>query len=478
MDQLNSTLNDGHLVSLIDSASDINFNLQSTFLRGENYRNLKEQTTELDSIIDLTTKLDECIHEPTRFNEAVELFEMIEYLHRKHGTQLSIIESIHKQSERRREYFIASLCNRLEQLKAPSREELVSIVNYLIRCGNFSDRDLRLKYLQARDNWFNNSCEEKSSSFDDVLSVHCSGLPMIFNEYKSIFSLDSSEILDWKLTKLSSNDPTKEDGAIINSWLLLKASIFIASLKIYLKTINQSRNQTPTMLGDTMQKCFELTGSLASIGFDFSSRLSPLFSEALANEVVSSIERATEKFESSFASIVSKSIESLLLPVEDEILRISNMRSEEQLPKSIEHYPIYRIYCLRLIDSLRWLQATKNTLSPISLCIDTYAALNSSLTRITKALSAVLNMDNNFNHPMLNKIAISFITEVIPFITNYCERLFPERVILNAIGLSKSEFKNLFANEPEKLKNFRIDLRQIVDPLKSTMPALVETIEV
>lgn len=471
-------ISDEHLVSLIGSARDVNLNLQNNSLRGNNYHTLKSQSSELSDIINLINKLDECINEPARFNEAVSLLETIEYLHRKYGTQLSIIESIYKQSERRRESLIANLCNRLEQLKDSSREELVSIVNYLIRCGNFSDRELRLKYLQARDNWFNNSCEEKSSSFDDVLSVHCSGLPMIFNEYKSIFSLDSSEILDWKLTKLSSTDPTKEDGAIINSWLLLKVTIFIASLKVYLKTINQNCTQTPTMFGDTMQKCFELTGWLASIGFDFSSQLIPLFSEALTNEVTSSIERATGKFESSFASIVSKSIESLLLPVEDEILRISNMRPEEQLPKSIEHYPIFRIYCLHLIDSLRWIQTTKNTLSPISLSIDTYAALNSSLTRVTKGLSALLNLDNNSNHPMLTKIAIAFITEVIPFITSYCERLFPERVILNAIGLTKSEFKNLSISEPDRLKSFRINLAQIADPLKSTMPSLIQAIEV
>lgn len=470
-------INDEHLVSLIDSASDVNINLQNNTLRGESYHTLRERASELDSIINLTIRLDECTHEPTRFNEAVELLETIEYLHRKYCAQIPIIESIYKKSERQRECLIANLCIRLEQLKDSSRDELVSIVSCLIRCGNFSDRDLRLKYLQARDNWFNNSCEEKSSSFDDVLSVHCSGLPMIFNEYKSIFSLDSSEILDWKLARLSTSDSSKEDGAIINSWLLLKVTIFIASLKIYLKTVSQSCTQTPTMLGDTMQKCFELTGWLADIGFDFNSQLIPLFSEALTNEVVSSIERATGKFESSFTSAVSKSIESLLLPVDDEILRISNMRPEEQLPKSIEHYPIFKIYCLYLIDSLRWLRTTENTFSPISLCIDTYAALNTSLIRVTKALSAILNMDNNSQHPMLPKIAISFITEVVPFLSNYCERLFPERVILSAIGLSKSEFKNLLTTEPDSLKNFSINLRQIAEPLRSTMPILMKAIE-
>lgn len=470
-------INDEHLVKLIGAASEVNVTLQNTSLRGESYHSLIKQAYDLDSIINLTTKLDECIHEPKRFHEAIELLETIQYLYRKHGTQLTIIDSLHKQSEKQREHLIFNLCKRLEQLKDSSREELVSIVNYLARCGNFSDRDLRLKYLQSRDNWFNNNCEEKSASFDDVLSVYCSGLPMIFNEYKSIFSLDASDIVDWKLTKLSTTDPTKEDGAIINSWLLLKVTVFIASLKVYLKAINQTCNQTPTMIGDTMQKCFELTGWLATIGFDFSSQLRPLFSEALVNEVVSSIEKATVKFESSFAAIVSKSIESLLLPVEDEILRISNMRPEEQLPKSIEHYPIFRIYCLHLIDSLRWLQTTKSTLSPISLSTETYSALNTSLTRAMKALSALLNMDNNSNHPILTKIAISFITEVVPFITNYCERLFPSRTILGAIGLSKSEFKNLSANEPDQLKNFCLNLKQIANPLRSTMPALVQTIE-
>lgn len=476
IERLNSEINDRYLVNLIEHASEINTNLDVNFIRGHNFQNLINESERLEPIISLTTKLDQCIDDPSKFNEANDLLELIDHVYKKHGHQIPLIEAIHKQSERQREYLVANLSDRLEHLKESSKDEVISIVNYLLRFGNFSDRNLRLKYLQARDNWFNNACEEKSASFDDVVSVYCRGLPMIFDEYKSIFG-DKSELLDRKLMRLSTTDPSHEDGAIINSWILLKTSIFIASLEVYLKTINQSAIQTPTMIGDTMQKCFKLTGWLATIGFDFSSQLRPLFSKALIEEVKSSVERATSKFESAFATTASKSIESLLLPIDDEILRISNMRPEEQIPKSIEHYPIFRVYCLYLIDSLRWLQTTKSILSPTGLCLDTYTVLNASLTRVIKALAMVLNMDNNSTHPILSKIAISFVTEVLPFVANYCERLFPEKIVLSAIGISKSEYKTIIINEPERLRNFQLDLKHIADPLKSTMPALMQTFE-
>lgn len=460
--------------SMIQLATDCSSSI--TNLQIKDYDDILQQSVHLENIVNLTIRLDQCIDDQSKFHEAIDLLESIDHLHKKYGSQVPIIETIYRQSERQRRYLISNLCEKLERPKHYSQTEIILLVNYLMRCGNFSDRELRLKYLQARDNWFNNSCEEQSASFDSVVALHCSGLPMIFQEYKNLFG-DSSEILDRKLMKLSTTDPTKEDGAIINSWLLLKISIFIASLTVYLDTIRRSGTQTPTMISDTMQKCFELTDWLASIGFDFSSELKPLFSKALIREVESSIERATEKFEIVFRDSISKSIEHLLLPVDDEILRISELKLFDQLPKSIEHYPIFRVYCLDIINSLRWLQATKKTLPPMSMCTDIYASLNSSLTRIMKALAIILNMDNNYNHPILTKIAISLVTEVLPFIASCCEKLFPERIVLSAIGLSKTEFKNVTSREPGALKNFSLDFKQIAEPLAGTMPALLQTIE-
>lgn len=477
VEQLSYVINDEHLASLSTNSKEVNSNLLDTSLRKQEHQKILDHAPYLESIVSLINRLDNCVQDADKFNEALELLAAVDCLYKDYGHQVPLVENIYKQAERQRRYLVANLCDKLENLGLSSKDEAISTVNHLARCGNFSDRDLRLKYLQARDNWFDNACEDQNSSFDDVVRVYCNGLPMIFQEYKSVFG-NTNEVLIDKSMKLSSTDSSKEDGAIINSWLLLKTTIFISSLELYLKTMNQSDAQTPSTIGDTMQKCFELTKWLSSVGFDFGSQLRPLFSSALVGEIRASIEKATAKFETAFMATISKSIESLLLPVDDEILRISNMRPEEQVPKSIEHYPIFRVYCLYILDSLRWLQSTKKILSPISLCLDTYEVLNASLTRVMKALAIILNMDNNSNHPILSKIAISFITEVLPFISNYCEKLFPERLILSAIGLTKSESKNLYINQPDKLKNFRLDLRRIAEPLKGTMPALLQTIEV
>lgn len=313
-----------------------------------------------------------------KYELAIDAIAKIELLYKNHGSQSHLIEVLFRKAERQRDFLIASLSTKLEASKSDEKHCVLQIVNNLIKCGNFTNRDLRLRYLQARDNWFVNACEESSASFDDVVSVYSKGLPMIFTEYKSIFG-DSEEESQIGLKFMSSHDNTKEGAAIINSWLLLKTSIFISSLEVYLRDINQSASLTPTMIGDTIDKCFKLTKWLSTIGFDFSQQLRPLFSRAIIDELKRSIERATVKFETAFTTTISKSIESLLLPVDDEILRISNINSAgKELPKSIEHYPIFKIYCLYIVDSLRWLQTTKDTISPISLCCETYAALNSS----------------------------------------------------------------------------------------------------
>lgn len=478
IDQLNSTINDSDISNLIEHANDIKTLLQAPQLNGIVYKDIIKSSSDLERILYAPLKLQEYVDNPAKFDKAIQLLELVNELYKNHSHQVPILDGIHRQTESQRDYLTANLCNRLDDFKDATKEELRFVVNKLVRCGNFTGRELRLRFLQARDNWFNNECEYRSDSFDELISFFCKGLPQIFDEYKTIFG-DACSLANSKLMSFSTSDPMREDGAIINSWLLLKTSTFILSLEVHLSSVSKSKFLTPTMISDTMSKCFRLTDWLASIGFDFSAQLRPLFSRAILEEVRYNIEKITAKFETDFTKIISKSIESLLLPVEDEILRISNMtKPEEQLPKSIGHYPVFRIYCLYLIDSLRWIQTTKGILSPISLCLDTYASLNASLTRIVKALAVVLNMDNNSNHPILSKIAIAFLTEVLPFFTTYCEFLFPEKVILNSIGISKTEFKSLCSgDQAEMMKNFHLNLRQIAEPLRGTMPALMQTIE-
>ena len=464
-------INDCHLTELIEHASELKSDLNSYCLTRLDHKNLLSLSSELEPILKLVSNLDDLIEDSSRTNESLELLELIDYLYQKYGHQATILEDIHEEAEKRRNYLISILCYKLENSSKPSEGEVLTIIEHLARCGKFSSRDLRLKYLQARDNWFNDACDEQSESFDSFISIYSDGLTMIFNEYKSIFGNESRDI---KLSRMSDLNPSLENGALINSWLLLKASIFIKSLEFYL---NQSVNQTPTMIADTIQKCFKLTSQLSSIGFDFSPQLRPLFAKALTGHIKASVERATQKFESSFAAAVSKSIETLLLPVEDEILRIANMRPEERPPSSIEHYPIFKVYCLHIIDSLRWLQAAGDTLSPVSLCLDTYGALNASMTRVTKALAMILNTDHNSTVPILTRIAMSFSTEVLSFFSSYCERLLPEKLIVGAIGLSRSEFKTAYRSKRDELKNFRLDIVQITSPLRSAIPALSHTTE-
>lgn len=473
---LTSSLIETELKSLIETTTELVSILEDDSLERDEFKKLLVDCDELDQVLRLIKSIDDNLDDPENYEQAVEAIVQVDKLYRDHGSHARIFETLHEEAEKRREFLIANLSYKLETAKTDGDHSVQKVVNNLLRCGNFSYRDLRLRYLQARDNWFVDACEDNSASFDNVVSVYSKGLPMIFTEYKNLFAdQEESEI---SLKFLSKDNSTKEGAAIINSWLLLKTSIFISSLEVYLKDVNHSGSLTPTMISDTIEKCFKLTNWLATIGFDFGHQLRPLFSRAILDELKRSVEKATIKFESSFAATISKSIESLLLPVDDEILRISNINSAgKELPKSIEHYPIFKVYCLYLIDSLRWLQTTKDTITPIPLCCETYAALNASLIRVIKALAITLNMDNNAHHPILTKIAISLVTQVLGYVAAHCEDLFPEKVILNALGLTKTDFKTISREEPEKLHNFRLNIKQIVEPLRGTMRALVETVE-
>lgn len=476
-DGINGEINEKILPGLIDDTSELVALIKDKTLKGPSYQQLINESDNLEFFIKFPSKLDQYSENPEDFIRCVNSLELIDQLHKKFAHQAPIIDKLYEEAEKRRNKLVENCCVKLEKLDDLSIETLSSLVDNLKICGKFNEMELRLKYLEARDNWFNNACEQQGASFHNVVQVHCKGLPMIFREYDLLFcqdnagSDDDTEACRRRLATFSIDSLDQDEFTIINTWLLLKASIFVSSLELYLQAIHHNDIKTPTMIEDTIEKCSQLAESLSDFGFDFSSQLRPLFINAITKEIKSCLDHATENFETSFTKTIFKSIESLLLPVDDEILRKTNLRPSEQLPKSIEHYPIFRVYCLRLLDSLRWVSTAKKLISPLNLCHDTYSALNASLSRVVKAISLAMNLDNNSNNIYLTKIAISMITEVVPFISDYCEQFFPEKIILNALGLTKTEFRNL-----GKFTNFRLDMKFVSEPLRLTMPTLLETI--
>jgi len=456
LENLSIDFNELDFSKLIGLSNDLTQILDSSrCLRSENYHKLLEESPAIKSISELSISLDQYVDDPSRYEDAMHIIESIEKLRSDFSDHPEVFGTIIDKANKKRDYLLVNLCNHLDNQRATPVDQLGQIVQLLARCGRFSNRELRLRYLQARDHWFDDECECKSDSFDELIQFFSQGLPKIFEEYRMIFGAIASQSPD-KYAPVAYDGFSKDDASIINSWLLLKTSTFLLSLELHLKSLSQSRLLTPTSIDDTMKKCFRLTNSLAAIGFDFGCQLRLLFLKSLKDEVSYSIERATLKFETEFTNILSKSIESLLLPIDDEILRVSNLKPEEKLPKSIEHYPVFKIYCLNIIDSLRWIRATQNSISSTCLCIDVYKSLNTSLSRVMQAITVMLNTVNNASHPILSKVSVLFLTDIMPFIVAYCDIIFPERLVLSAIGLSKSEFKALCTQEPEKVSNLRL----------------------
>lgn len=286
IDQINLDIDEKVLPNLIDDAQELASILKDTSLKGSSYSNLIEESEKLESLINFCYNSDQDLSDRNQLQKCVEILDYVEKLHETHSQEAPIIEELYIRAEKRRDELVCNCCNQLEQIDNISTIALISLVDNLMICGKLNDMDLRLKFLQARDIWFHNECIKQEPSFDNIVSVHCKGLPMIFCEYQLLFCQDKNNVQEQhgkKLARFSLRPREHDRYTIINSWLLLKASIFISSLEVYLNAIQENDMKTPAMIGDTIQKCLELTNTLASIGFDFSSQLRPLFAKYTIN---------------------------------------------------------------------------------------------------------------------------------------------------------------------------------------------------
>lgn len=259
--------------SFCDKSKDINIH------RRLNSLTLKKNT-EILEILETPQLMETCLRS-SQYNEALELSQYARQLGTKHS-DIPIIQSIVAEIENSWSGMVGQVVGSLRgDLPLPKCLQLIGLLRSM---DAFTEAELRIKFLQARDSWLQgllNAIPKDDPNFHLTKTIELSRIHLfnIITQYRAMFNDD--DIL------ISNRDPIINESAIFHHWIEEKLSQFLRTLEQVLPGV--------TSIDSILGQCTYFGLSFGRVGADFTTRMSDIFVQVISKKLQKNITRATKK---------------------------------------------------------------------------------------------------------------------------------------------------------------------------------------
>ncbi|XP_071440488.1 conserved oligomeric Golgi complex subunit 8 [Hetaerina americana] len=408
------------------------------------------RNTQLLEILELPQLMNTCIQNGN-YEEALELAAYVRRLEKKHH-DIPIVENIVKDVQVAWQAMLTQLLAQLRtDLQLP---QCLQVVTFLYRMDVFTEAELRLKFLQARDTWLQSllksikkdPANQHLTKTIELTRIH---LFSIVTQYKAIFSDEEPNLTTHKYNTIN-------ESAIFYSWITDKISQFLRTLEDDLtKGVGNS-------LDSIIGQCMYFGLSFSRIGADFRSLMAPIFIEVISQNFALAIKKCTKTFESDIEKFsLVKSQAKIYAGVSS-----SQLTKQEQPPHSLlEFYPLAE-YCNGLLTAFNELRVC----APLAVTQNITNNLQESLTSVSKIMLAVFRRKQQaFSEGERERfiaMCSCYADDLIPHIQHCLHLLFPPVNIALHLGLT--------VQQVHKEELATLDSSAIIDPISHLLPVKME----
>ncbi|EFN83413.1 conserved oligomeric Golgi complex subunit 8 [Harpegnathos saltator] len=372
------------------------------------------RNAELLEILEMPQLMESCLRS-NQYNEALELSQYARQLGMKHG-DIPIISSIVAEIESSWSGMVGQVVGSLRgDLPLPRCLQLVGLLRSM---DAFTEPELRIKFLQARDSWLQgllNAIPKEDPNLHIAKTIELSRIHLfnIITQYKAMFNDD--EIVP-------GHDLTLNESAIFYHWLEEKISQFLATLEQDLPGV--------ASIDSILGQCTYFGLSFGRVGVDFTGRMSDIFVRVIGEKFEQNVRRTTRKFEKDMETftLINKTQR---FDIKTEI----SINSENPPEQLVEFYPLAE-YCNGIVSAFNELRLC----APVALSTLCTKLLQESLHNVARAMLLFYKQEQQAfaiaERENMVKFTECLSEQLIPYIQYCIHAIFPPTQIATHLGIS------------------------------------------
>ncbi|KAK1330546.1 hypothetical protein QTO34_010736 [Cnephaeus nilssonii] len=431
--------------------------------------------TEILEILEIPQLMDTCVRN-SYYEEALELAAYVRRLEKKYSS-IPVIQGIVNEVRQSMQLMLSQLIQQLRtNIQLPA---CLRVIGFLRRMDIFTEAELRVKFLQARDAWLRSiltAIPNDDPYFHITKTIEACRVHLfdIITQYRAIFS-DEDPLLSPAV-----GEHTVNESAIFHGWVLQKVSQFLQVLETDLHRGIGGR------LDSLLGQCMYFGLSFSRVGADFRGQLAPVFQQVAISTFQKAIQEAVEKFQdemNSYTLILAPAIlGSSNLPAAVPVTQPGTL----QPPMVLLDFPPLACFLNNILVAFNDLRLC----CPIALAQDVTRVLEDALAKVTKVILGFHRAEEaaftNGERELFIQFCTVFLEDLVPYLNRCLQVLFPPAQIAQTLGIPPtqlSKYGNLghvnisIVQEPlafilpKKEMVFCLDEREPVPELTAPAPA-------
>uniref|UniRef100_A0A2K6SF72 Conserved oligomeric Golgi complex subunit 8 n=2 Tax=Saimiri boliviensis TaxID=27679 RepID=A0A2K6SF72_SAIBB len=408
--------------------------------------------TEILEILEIPQLMDTCVRN-SYYEEALELSAYVRRLERKYSS-IPVIQGIVNEVRQSMQLMLSQLIQQLRtNIQLPA---CLRVIGYLWRMDVFTEAELRVKFLQARDAWLRSiltAIPNDDPYFHITKTIEACRVHLfdIITQYRAIFS-DEDPLLP-----PVTGEHTVNESAIFHGWVLQKVSQFLQVLETDLYRGIGSR------LDSLLGQCMYFGLSFSRVGADFRGQLAPVFQRVAIRTFQEAIQQTVEKFQDEMNSYTLISAPAILGSSNMPTAVPATQPGTLQPPMVLLDFPPLACFLNNILVAFNDLRLC----CPVALAQDVTGALEDALAKVTKIILAFHRAEeaafSSGEQELFVQFCTVFLEDLVPYLNRCLQVLFPPAQIAQTLGIPPTQLS--------KYGNIgRVNIGAIQEPLAFILP--------